>query len=104
MNSTYLRQIALSNLTGEQLRILVYIFGLANGSNCINIDYKELSDTLDILDTNIMRALRILVSKKIIQKDEKVITFNLNYLVKQKPKIFISSSGKKYIQNELFGQ
>jgi predicted transcriptional regulator len=89
-------------LTGEQLRIFLYIYSIANGSICVNIDYKELSETLNILDTNIMRALRILVTKKIITKEEKVITFNFEYATKKKKVIIISSSGKKYIECDLF--
>jgi predicted transcriptional regulator len=102
INFNYLKQISLSNLTGEQVKILLFIIALSKGNQSVNIDYKELSETLDILDSNIMRSLRILVQKKIIEKNEKVITFNLNYLVKQKPKILISASGKKYLEGNLF--
>lgn len=64
-------EIAKYGLSGEQLSILMYLIGKTDFENYVNITQKEISTELKIDQSNISKAIKKLVDKKIIKKMKK---------------------------------
>lgn len=64
-------EIAKYGLSGEQLSILMYLIGKTDFENYVNITQKEISTELKIDQSNVSKAIKVLVDKKIIKKMKK---------------------------------
>ena len=62
-------QIATSNLTGEQYRVLFYLFDNLNFDNYISIKQKDIVDALHINKHSVSRSIRALKENNIIYED-----------------------------------
>ncbi|RKP43776.1 MarR family transcriptional regulator [Cohnella endophytica] len=66
--------LAKLGLTGEQLSVLMYVFGKLDFENWLRIGQQEIADELGMKKPNVSRAMKVLVEKRIIHKGPKVGT------------------------------
>jgi DNA-binding transcriptional ArsR family regulator len=66
--------IAKLGLTGEQLSVLMIIFGKLDFENWLKMSQQEIADQLGMKKPNVSRSMAVLVEKGIIHKGPKVGT------------------------------
>ena len=64
--------LAQLDLTGEQLRVLLYIMGKLDFENYICLTQKSVSEALNLHKSNVSKAFKVLVEKGIIHEGPKV--------------------------------
>ena len=69
MFQDYALTIAHSNLTGEQFRVLFYLFNKLNFDNYIRVKQKDIVNELNIKRQNVSRSIKTLKEKDIIYED-----------------------------------
>lgn len=73
MNLDNLRAIAADKaLTGETLRVLVYLMGRLDYQNYLNVRQSEIAQQLGIYQSNVSKALKLLIERKIILGGPKI--------------------------------
>jgi DNA-binding transcriptional ArsR family regulator len=66
--------IAKLGLTGEQLSVLMLVFGKLDFENWLRVSQQEIADQLGMKRPNVTRSMSVLVEKGIIHKGPKVGT------------------------------
>ena len=64
--------LAQLDLTGEQLRVLLYIMGKLDFENYICLTQKSVSEALNLHKSNVSKAFKVLAEKGIIHEGPKV--------------------------------
>jgi hypothetical protein len=53
-------------MTGESLRMLLFLFSKMDYENYVNISQMEIADQLDIARSSVCRAMKVLVEKEVV--------------------------------------
>lgn len=64
--------IAQMDLTGEQLKVLMYVMGKLDFENYILVSQQSIADALNMRKQNVSRALKVIIEKGIIHEGPKV--------------------------------
>lgn len=59
-------------MTGETLRVLMYLYGLLDFENYIQQSQKDIAEGLGMRKENVSRAMKLLTSKQIVLEGPKV--------------------------------
>lgn len=68
--------LAQQDLTGEQLKILMFVFGKLDFENYISLMQKDVADALKLQKQNVSRAFKVLVERGILIEGPKVGRMN----------------------------
>ena len=71
MYQSNIEWLARQRLTGEQLSVLLYLFGKTDYNNCIRVTQKYIAEKLNMTQSHVSRALKTLKDMEIIVEEER---------------------------------